>query len=118
MEKKTVFVLGLFAIALVAFVAVAGSASAQAVSAEQLKQEVEKNKAAATGFIAIGAGLALGIAGLGTGVAQQGVGAAAVGAIAEDPKFFGRGILLMVIPESILLFGFAIAFLLMQQIPA
>ena len=33
----------------------------------------------AIGFIAIGAGLAVGLAGLGTGMAQKDIGAAAVG---------------------------------------
>ncbi len=70
------------------------------------------------GLIAIGAGLAIGIAGLGTGIAQQGTGAAAVGATAEDPKMFGKGILFMVLPETIVLFGFVIAFLLMGQMDA
>jgi V/A-type H+-transporting ATPase subunit K len=68
-----------------------------------------------TGLIAIGAGLAVGMAGIGTGMAQYAIGAAAVGATAEDAKNFGKGLILTAIPETIVLFGFAIAFLLMQQ---
>jgi V/A-type H+-transporting ATPase subunit K len=67
------------------------------------------------GYIAIGAGLAVGIAGLGTGIAQQGIGAAAVGAIAEDPKFFGRGLILIAIPETVVIFGLLIAFLMWMK---
>jgi V/A-type H+-transporting ATPase subunit K len=67
------------------------------------------------GFIAMGAGLAVGLAGIGTGIAQTNIGAAAVGATAEDAKNFGKGLILTAIPETIVLFGFAIAFLLMQQ---
>ena len=68
-----------------------------------------------TGLIAMGAGLAVGLAGIGTGIAQTNIGAAAVGATAEDAKNFGKGLILTAIPETIVLFGFAIAFLLMQN---
>ena len=68
-----------------------------------------------TGLIALGAGLAVGLAGIGTGIAQTTIGAAAVGATAENAKNFGKGLILTAIPETIVLFGFAIAFLLMQQ---
>lgn len=68
-----------------------------------------------TGLALIGAGIAVGVAGLGTGVAQSQVGAAAVGATAENPKMFVRGMILMVIPETIVIFGLAIAFLLLGK---
>jgi V/A-type H+-transporting ATPase subunit K len=45
------------------------------------------------------------------------IGAAAVGATAENEEMFGRGLVLMVIPETIVLFGFVIAFLLLGEIP-
>ena len=64
------------------------------------------------GLKAIGAGLAVGVAGLGTGWAQSKIGSAGVGAIAEDQKNFGSVLLLVAIPESILIFGFVIAFFL------
>ena len=51
-------------------------------------------------------------AGLGTGWAQSKIGSAGVGAIAEDQKNFGSVLLLVAIPESILIFGFVIAFFL------
>lgn len=70
------------------------------------------------GLIAIGAGLAVGLAGLGTGWAEKDIGTAAVGAAAENEEMFGRGLVLMVIPETIVLFGFVIAFLLMGNIEA
>lgn len=65
------------------------------------------------GLAAIGAGVAVGLAGLGTGWAMRDIGAAAVGATAENEDMFGRGLVLMVIPETVVLFGFVIAFLLM-----
>ncbi len=65
------------------------------------------------GLVAIGAGLAVGLAGIGAGLGEQAIGAAAVGAMAEDPAFFGRGLLMTVIPETIVIFGLVVAFLLM-----
>ena len=67
---------------------------------------------AAAGLKAVGAGLAIGLTGLGTGVAMSRIGSSGVGAVAEDQKNFGTAMVLLVIPESILIFGFVIAFLI------
>ncbi|MFA7162224.1 MAG: hypothetical protein GX137_02885 [Thermoplasmatales archaeon] len=64
------------------------------------------------GLIAIGAGLAVGITGLASGWAEKDVGAAAVGAMTEDPSLFGKGMILMVLPETIVIFGLVVAILL------
>jgi V/A-type H+-transporting ATPase subunit K len=69
----------------------------------------------AVGLIAIGAGIAIAGAGIGTALAQKEIGAAAVGAAAENDKMFGRGLIYMVIPETIVIFGFAIAYLLFSK---
>jgi V/A-type H+/Na+-transporting ATPase subunit K len=61
------------------------------------------------GLIAIGAALAIGLAALGTGLAQGRIGSAAVGAIAEKPELTGRAILLVAIPETLVILGFAVA---------
>jgi V/A-type H+/Na+-transporting ATPase subunit K len=58
------------------------------------------------GLALLGAGLVLGLAAMGTGIAQGGIGAAVVGAVAEDPKFLGRGFILLAFVETILIFGF------------
>ena len=65
-----------------------------------------------SGSTAIGAGLAVGLAGVGAGIAEGSIGAAAVGAMAEDEKNFGKGLLLTVIPETIVIFGLVMAILL------
>ena len=61
------------------------------------------------GLLAIGAGLAIGLAGIGTGYAQANIGSAGVGAIAEKPELIGNVILLVAIPETILILGFSVA---------
>jgi V/A-type H+-transporting ATPase subunit K len=65
------------------------------------------------GLIAIGAGLAIGLAALATAMAQARIGAAGVGAILEKPESFGTVIILLVIPETLVIFGFSIAILIL-----
>ena len=61
------------------------------------------------GLIAIGAALAIGLAALATGLAQARIGSAAAGAIAEKPELTERAILLVAIPETLVILGFAVA---------
>lgn len=61
------------------------------------------------GLLALGAGLAIGLAGLGTGIAQSRIGAAGVGAIAEKPESLGVVIILLAIPETVIILGFVVA---------
>ncbi|MDZ4858681.1 MAG: F0F1 ATP synthase subunit C [Candidatus Hydrogenedentes bacterium] len=66
--------------------------------------------------LAIGAGIAIAGAGLGTGRAQSGVGAGGTGALAEKPELFGNVLILFAIPETIVVFGFVIAIMLVNAI--
>lgn len=66
-----------------------------------------------TGLIAIGAGLAVGLSALGAGIAERSIGAAAVGAMAEKEELFGKGLILTVIPESLVIFGLVIAIMIL-----
>ncbi len=61
------------------------------------------------GLIAIAAGLAVGLTGIGSGLAEKDVGAAAVGAITENEALFGKAMIFMVLPETIVIFGLVIA---------
>lgn len=63
----------------------------------------------ATGLTAIGAGLAVGFAAIGTGLAQARIGSAGAGVIAEKPEALGPIILLIAIPETMVILGFAVA---------
>lgn len=47
-----------------------------------------------------------------TGFAQARIGSAGIGAIAEDPELTGRVILLVAIPETLVILGFAVAAML------
>lgn len=65
------------------------------------------------GLIAIGAGLAIGLTAIGAGIAEKEIGAAAVGAMAEKEEVFGKGLILTVIPETLVIFGLVVAILIL-----
>jgi V/A-type H+/Na+-transporting ATPase subunit K len=68
-----------------------------------------------TGLIAVGEGLAVGLAAIGAGLGEQGIGAAAVGCMVEIEEFFGKGLLMTVVPESIIIFGLVISILILGK---
>ncbi|AUX07688.1 A-type ATP synthase subunit K [Halalkaliarchaeum desulfuricum] len=57
------------------------------------------------------AAIAVGLAALGSGYAERGIGAAAVGAMAEDEDLFVRGLILTVIPETLVILALVVVFL-------
>lgn len=67
------------------------------------------------GLLGVGAGLALGLGAIGTGLAQQQIIAAVFGGVTEDPKLMGKGLFFILLPETLVIFGFAIAMLLMGK---
>lgn len=64
-------------------------------------------------ILALAAAIAIGMAGLATGYAQARIGSAGAGAIAEKPELAPRILVLMALPETILLFGFVIAVIIL-----
>jgi V/A-type H+-transporting ATPase subunit K len=68
-------------------------------------------QAAATA--AIGAGIAIAGGAIGTGMAQSAIGAAGIGMMAEKPEEIGRVLLFLALPETLLIFGFVVAILIM-----
>jgi len=66
-----------------------------------------------TGLIAIGAAIAIGSSAFAAAVAEKQIGAAAVGAMAEKEELFGKGLILTVIPETLVIFGLVIAILIL-----
>jgi V/A-type H+-transporting ATPase subunit K len=69
-----------------------------------------------SGLLAVGAGLAVGLAGVGAGMGESQIGAAAVGATAENEQMFGKGLVMTVLPETIVIFGLIISILLWLKI--
>ncbi len=52
-----------------------------------------------------------------TAWAEKVIGGAAIGAMAEKPELFVRGLVLMVIPETIIIFGLVLAIIIVGKIP-
>ncbi|MFH1722814.1 MAG: ATPase [Candidatus Altiarchaeota archaeon] len=71
-----------------------------------------------TGLIALGAAISVFGGALGTAWAQSAIGSAGMGVLAEKPEQFVKVMLLVVIPETIVILGFVIAFFLIGKIPA
>ena len=67
-----------------------------------------------TGLIAIGSGIAIGLSAIAAAIAESTIGAAAVGAMAEKEELFGKGLILTVIPETLVIFGLVIAILILN----
>ena len=65
-----------------------------------------------TGMIALAAGIAIGLSAIATAMAEKTIGAAAIGAMAEKEQLFGKGLILTVIPETIVIFGLVVAILI------
>lgn len=65
------------------------------------------------GLVAIGAGLAIGLSALAAALAEKEIGSAAVGAMAEKEELFGKGLILTVIPETLVIFGLVVAIMIL-----
>jgi V/A-type H+-transporting ATPase subunit K len=98
--------LGLLTTVLVAFATVA---SAQGVARPA-------GVSVGAGLMGLGAAIAIGLGALGTGIAQSRIGSAAAGVVAERPEMFGVMLIFLVIPETLVIFGFVIAFFLYGKI--
>ncbi len=101
------------ALALVVMFAAAPLALAQDHGAEGAAHSSSLGDGIKIAGVAIGAGIALAGAALGTGRAQASIGAGGTGALAEKPELFTNVLILVALPETIVVFGFVIAFLIM-----
>ena len=66
--------------------------------------------------IALAAGLAVAVTGLASAWAEKEVGTAAIGAMAEKEELFTKGLILMVIPETIVIFGLVVSLQLLGKL--
>ncbi|MBW6462156.1 MAG: V-type ATP synthase subunit K [DPANN group archaeon] len=62
---------------------------------------------------AIAAALAIGLSAIAAAIAEKEIGTAAVGAIAENEDLFVKGLIMTVLPETIVLFGFVISYMIL-----
>jgi V/A-type H+-transporting ATPase subunit K len=103
MKIKVLFMCGFLFVCTLVF-AVAASAAGEV--------EPSSNK----GLIAVGMGLAVGLGALGTGVAQARIGAAGLGSAVEKPESLGLALIFFLLPETLVIFGLVIAFILLGKL--
>ena len=60
-------------------------------------------------IIAVAAAFSIGVTAIATSIAQRAIGSAGVGALAEKPELVGSIIILVAIPETLVILGFAVA---------
>ncbi|MCF7861647.1 V-type ATP synthase subunit K [Candidatus Woesearchaeota archaeon] len=72
----------------------------------------------AAGLIGISASIAIGATAIAAAVAEKSIGTAAIGALVEKEESFGKGLILTVIPETLVIFGLVVAILLINLIGA
>ncbi len=104
--KKALLVVGFLAVALLMTTSVA------------LAQEAAPGKqlSIAQGLLGLAAAIAVAGGAIGTAWAQSRIGAAAAGAIAERPELGGQLLIFLVLPETLIIFGFLVAFFLVGKI--
>ena len=105
--KKVLILALLFALAAFGFAQEGEAAVGEAAAA---------GRTIGDGLLAIGAALAVGLAAIGVGIAQASIGSAGAGTLAERPQAFGQILIYLVSPETLIIFGFVIAFFLNGQI--
>lgn len=67
-----------------------------------------------TSIYALSAALAIGSTAFAAAMAEKAIGTAAVGAMAEKEELFGKGLILTVLPETIVIFGLVVAILILN----
>jgi V/A-type H+/Na+-transporting ATPase subunit K len=80
------------------------------------EEAAEAGRGIGAGLLGVGAGLAIGLGAIGVGIAQSGIGSAGAGTLAERPQAFGQILIFLVIPETLIIFAFVIAFFLNNKI--
>ena len=83
------------------------------VSAEVVEETAGVISSAGMGYLA--AALAVGLGSIGCGIAVANAAPAAIGAVAEEPSCFGKAMIFVALGEGVALYGFLIAFLIINK---
>jgi len=113
---KTLFLVAAMAVFVALAAPMAFAQEAAEAGAEAAKTGLTVGDGIRAAGLALGAGIAMAGAALATGRAQASIGAGGTGALAEKPELFGNIFILVALPETIVVFGLVIAFMLLGQI--
>jgi V/A-type H+-transporting ATPase subunit K len=103
---------GLVMLALTAAVLLLGASAGLAEAAPEGGRQLSLGQ----GLLGLAAALAVFGGAIGTAWAQSRIGAAAAGAIAERPEIGGQMLIFLVLPETLIIFGFLVAFFIIGKI--
>ncbi|MGN1088995.1 MAG: ATP synthase subunit C, partial [Huintestinicola sp.] len=78
--------------------------------------ETAVNALGSSGMGYLAAALAVGLGSIGCGIAVANAAPAAIGAVAEEPSCFGKAMIFVALGEGVALYGFLIAFLIIQKL--
>ncbi len=84
------------------------------VNAAEATETAVQNSSA--GWAYLSAALAVGFGCIGGGIAVGAGAPAAIGAVAEEPKSFGKAIIFVALGESVALYGLIIAFMILGKV--
>lgn len=104
--KKTAVI-----VSLIALISLLGMGLAQ-----EAETVVQAGRSLGDGMIALAAALAIGVGAIAVAIAQAAIGSAGAGTLAERPEAFGQILIYLVIPETLIIFAFVIAFFINNQI--
>lgn len=96
--------------------AAAADDGASTTVSEQQAEGDSSDSAIASGLKYLSAALAIGLAGIGGGLALAAGAPAAIAAMSENPKTFGKSIVLLALGEAVALYGLVIAFMILLGI--
>lgn len=108
MKKGLIIVLLLLPLAILPLAGVAAGLTVQTVQSTSTTTAGAYDRLG----IAIGAGLAIGLAALGAGLAISAAGSAAISALAEKPDTFFRSFLIVALAEALAIYGLIMGILL------
>ncbi len=99
-----------------AFLLICASAFGQQAGQQPGQPPEAAASGSSRGLIAIGMGLAVGLGALGTAIAQARIGPAGIGSVAEKPESLGMALIFFLLPETLVIFGLVVAFLLFGKL--
>ena len=69
----------------------------------------------ATSLLAFSASLTMAVSAIAAALAERAIAIATIGAMSEKEQLFGKGLILTVIPETIVIFGLVIAIMIIAM---
>lgn len=102
---------------LILIIALGSVATVFAQEGEEPQKVMSKEEANVSIFTVIAAAAAFGFGAIGAGIAIAQIGSAAMGAIGERPEIAARALMFVALADGIAIFGFITALLILGKIP-